>query len=215
VLFTFVNSNSEYMLGRLVKASATAAVASGAITADAVKEFVGGTYSRFYLFTNVATLLLQSFFVSRLIRKFGFRTAFMILPFIPLIDAAGVGLTPLLAFLFVGKIFENSVDYSLNNTLRNMLWLPTTREMKYKAKQAIDTFFVRFGDVLSALFVYVIAGTLGLGVRTLALFSAAACAGWFFVARRILNRRDALSSSIPPPASEQLREKPAEAAGVS
>jgi AAA family ATP:ADP antiporter len=30
------------------------------------------------------------------------------------------------------------------------LFLPTSREAKYKAKAAIDTFFVRFGDVLSA-----------------------------------------------------------------
>ena len=36
------------------------------------------------------------------------------------------------------------------NTARQLLWLPTTREEKYKAKQAIDTFFVRGGDVLSA-----------------------------------------------------------------
>jgi hypothetical protein len=34
---------------------------------------------------------------------------------------------------------------------RQLLWLPTTREEKYKAKQAIDTFFVRGGDVLSAV----------------------------------------------------------------
>ncbi len=31
-----------------------------------------------------------------------------------------------------------------------MLWLPTSREEKYKAKQAIDTFFVRTGDMLAA-----------------------------------------------------------------
>ena len=37
-----------------------------------------------------------------------------------------------------------------------MLFLPTTREEKYKAKQAIDTFFVRAGDVLSAVTVFVI-----------------------------------------------------------
>ena len=43
------------------------------------------------------------------------------------------------------------------NTAKQMLWLPTIREEKYKAKQAIDTFFVRAGDVLSAGLVF--AGT--------------------------------------------------------
>jgi ATP:ADP antiporter, AAA family len=36
-----------------------------------------------------------------------------------------------------------------------MLWLPTNREQKYKAKQAIDTFFVRAGDMLAAGVVFV------------------------------------------------------------
>ena len=212
VLFTFVNSNGEYMLGRLVKESASAAVSHGSITADAVKEYVGATYSRFYLFTNVATVALQAFFVSRFVRRFGIRFAFLALPVVPLLDAVGVGVAPLLGVLFAGKVLENGIDYSLNNTLRNMLWLPTTREMKYKAKQAVDTFFVRMGDVSSALAVYLVAGLLGQGIRMLALSSIAACGLWVLVARRILQRREAISSSMPPPAGSALPSKTVEAA---
>ena len=53
------------------------------------------------------------------------------------------------------KVAENSTDYSLNNTVRNMLFLPCTYEEKFSAKQAIDSFFVRMGDVLSAALVFV------------------------------------------------------------
>ena len=53
------------------------------------------------------------------------------------------------------KVFENSTDYSVQNTTRQALFLPTSREAKYKAKQAIDSFFVRFGDMLQAGVVYV------------------------------------------------------------
>jgi AAA family ATP:ADP antiporter len=53
----------------------------------------------------------------------------------------------------------------LQNTVRQVLFLPTTREQKYKAKQAIDTFFVRAGDVLSAGLVFV--GTSWLAFRTM------------------------------------------------
>ena len=45
---------------------------------------------------------------------------------------------------------ENATDYSLQNTVRQALFLPTSREAKYKAKAAIDTFFTRFGDVIQA-----------------------------------------------------------------
>ena len=67
-----------------------------------------------------------------------------ILIFVPLLNAA-----------LAAKVVENSTDYSLNNTVRNMLFLPCTYEQKFAAKQAIDSFFVRMGDVLSAALVFV------------------------------------------------------------
>jgi ATP/ADP translocase len=55
------------------------------------------------------------------------------------------------------NVAENSTDYSVNNTAKQMPWLPTSREEKYKAEQAIDTYFVRSGDRLAAaLFVAVL-----------------------------------------------------------
>ena len=88
-------------------------------------------------------MLLQSFVVSRLVKYLGFRWAFMILPAIAFLDAAVIALAPVWSLVRVTKAAENATDYSLNNTLRNMLWLPTTRRMKYVAKQAVDTLFVR------------------------------------------------------------------------
>jgi ATP:ADP antiporter, AAA family len=88
--------------------------------------------------------------------------------------------------IFVGKIAENSTDYSLNNTLRQMLWLPTSREMKYKAKQAVDTFFVRMGDVASGAWVALGAAVLGLGVRGFALTNAVLVVAWLFLAWAIV-----------------------------
>ena len=53
------------------------------------------------------------------------------------------------------KVADNSLDYSLGNTTKQALWLPTSRQAKYKAKQAVDSFCVRAGDVLSAALVFV------------------------------------------------------------
>lgn len=61
----------------------------------------------------------------------------------------------ILSIIYWAKTADNSTDYPLQNTVRQILFLPTTREQKYKAKQAIDTFFWRAGDVLSAVLVYV------------------------------------------------------------
>ena len=62
------------------------------------------------------------------------------------------------------KIVENGVDYSVQNTTVHALFLSTSREAKYKAKAAIDTFFKRAGDVLQAGIV--LAGTaLAFGIK--------------------------------------------------
>ena len=48
------------------------------------------------------------------------------------------------------RVAESTLDYSLSNTTRQALWLVTSPEAKYKAKQVIDTFVMRAGDSLSA-----------------------------------------------------------------
>jgi ATP/ADP translocase len=41
-------------------------------------------------------------------------------------------------------------EYFDQTTSRQALFLPVSREAKYKAKAAIDAVFMRFGDVLEA-----------------------------------------------------------------
>ena len=199
LVFTFVNTNGEYILGKLLKQAAQGAVAAGEIGPDAVKDWLGVAYGRYYLYTNIATVALQALVVARLIRRGGLGAAFFVLPVIAFADALGASAFPILTVIFVGKVAENSGDYSLNNTLRNLLWLPTTREMKYKAKQAVDTFFVRMGDVSSAVLVYVAAGTLGLGVRAFGLVNLVLCSVWLLLARGIVRGYAEQSARIDAP----------------
>ena len=59
--------------------------------------------------------------------------------------------------------------------------MPTSREAKYKAKAAIDAFFMRFGDVLQAGIVYL--GTaLGFVLSSFAALNLAFTAVWFMIA---------------------------------
>ena len=104
---------------------------------------------------NILGLLLQLFVVSRVVKYLGVPIGVMILPCISLTAYGIISFFPLLRAVLAAKVAENSTDYSLNNTVRNMLFLPCTREQKYSAKQAIDSFFVRMGDVLSAAIVFV------------------------------------------------------------
>ena len=67
-----------------------------------------------------------------------------------LLSYSVLAVAPVLAVVRWAKVLENSTDYSIMNTVRQALWLPTSREAKYKAKAAVDTFCMRAGDVLEA-----------------------------------------------------------------
>jgi AAA family ATP:ADP antiporter len=182
LVFSWVNTNGEYMLGKLIKADAIAAVQRGVILEADVGAHIGAAYGQFFFYVNVLGVLLQTFVVSRLVRWLGLSVAFLILPVVALGDASAVALLPLLWVIRLGKLAENALDYSLNNTLRQMLWLVTTRDMKYKAKQAIDTFFVRLGDVSSALSVWILISLLHFPVQRFALVSVILVAVWLTLA---------------------------------
>jgi AAA family ATP:ADP antiporter len=80
------------------------------------------------------------------------------------------------------KIAENATDYSVQNTVRNVLFLPTSRDEKYKAKQAIDSFFWRAGDLLSAALVFIGVSQLGFGVSGFARVNLALACVWLLIA---------------------------------
>ena len=100
---------------------------------------------------NGLGLLLQLFVVSRVVKRFGIPVAVMILPVLSLTAYNVMLFIPLMWAVLSAKVAENATDYSLNNTVRQMLFLPCTPEQKSSAKQAIDSFFFRAGDVLSAV----------------------------------------------------------------
>ena len=94
---------------------------------------------------------------------------------------------------------DNSLDYSLGNTTKQALWLPTSREAKYKAKQAVDSFFVRAGDVVQAGIVF--AGErLLLTVPAFAAVNVVLVGGWLAVVA-LINATPEMAS--PPPATPE------------
>lgn len=157
LLFNLVNSVGEYLLGQMVVENAKAAVAAGTIQEAHMKATIGAFYGNFYSWVNLIGLLLQVFVVSRLFKYIGVRGALFVLPLIALGSYSLMAILPVLGVVRLAKILENSTDYSIQNTARHALFLPTSRDAKYKAKAAIDTFFWRVGDMLQAGIVF--AGT--------------------------------------------------------
>jgi AAA family ATP:ADP antiporter len=182
LFLNWVNTTGEYILGRTVVAAAADAVMAGAAGGLSQEEFIGKFYSDFFAVVNLAGLLVQLFLVSRILKYFGVRVAILVLPVIAFTGYAILAFFPILAAVRWAKTAENATDYSLQSTVRNVLFLPTTREEKYKAKQAIDAFFWRAGDVLSALLVYVGTTFLVLQTRQFAMVNIGLVTIWLVLA---------------------------------
>ena len=125
------------------------------------------------------------FLVSRIVKWFGIGWAVMVLPFISLGAYNVIIFIPTLTAVLSAKVAENSTDYSLNNTVRNMLFLPCTYEEKFSAKQAIDSFFVRMGDVLSAALVFFGTNIMQLSARQFAGVNAVLVLLWLVLAWQV------------------------------
>jgi AAA family ATP:ADP antiporter len=167
LILSWVNTNGENLLFRIVQdflkgqalqESITDPNKLIAFTRDGTTAF----YGDFYFWVNIMALLLQAFVASRLIKYGGFGAILLMTPVVALVSYTAMAFVPVLAIVKFMKIAENSSDYSINNTARNVLWLPVSKEMKYKGKPTIDSLFVRIGDGIAALTVLV-------GVQILAL----------------------------------------------
>lgn len=167
LILSWVNTNGENLLFRVVQeflkeqALAQLVLDSTALltyTRDGTTAF----YGDFYFWVNVIAVLLQAFVASRILRYGGFGAILLAMPVVALISYSAMAFIPILSIVKVMKIAENSTDYSINNTARNVLWLPVSAEMKYKGKPTIDSLCVRLGDGVAAL-------TVLIGVQFLAL----------------------------------------------
>ena len=199
LLLNWVNTNGENLLKFLVTDSAEAAVAAGTAGGLTVGEYIGEFYAKFFYWVNILTLVAQLFLVSRIIKYVGVHVAIMILPIIALGSYALIALYPVLEYVRWAKTAENSTDYSLQNTVQQALFLPTTREQKYKAKQVTDSFSKRVGDSLAGLTVFVVVTFMGTNVRAFAILNLLLVVIWLYVAYRIGREYKELVRSGRPP----------------
>ncbi len=192
LLLNVVNTNGEYILGRMVKETGLSLLAAGEI--ESLGAYIGAFYGDFFFYVNIATVLVQAFVVSRIVKHIGMRGVLFALPIIAFgaygLLAAGIGLV---GYRWA-KTAENTTDYSVMNTAKALIWLPTTRAEKYKAKQAIDTFVVRVGDVCSLGFVLLGTQAFSWGLRDFALANLVLVVLWIAATVLLYKRYQSLAA---------------------
>jgi ATP:ADP antiporter, AAA family len=197
---TVINTSGEYVIGKMAtdrsetyaaehvrdRPTDTAASSDHPEAKKAAQdEYLSRFYSDYYGLVNMISALLEVLVVSRLLLTIGIRRALFIMPLIVLGGWVALIVFVNLSVVRIEKTTENSLDYSLHNTLRQALFLPTSAEAKYKAKAAIDTFFFRMGDVIAGIgIVFLFVHVLGLGVQAFAIMNACLALVWVGLAYR-------------------------------
>jgi AAA family ATP:ADP antiporter len=190
-----VNTNGEYIMGRTFSQAAQAAVASGTAGGLNAGQLIGAYYANFYFWQNLFVAVIQFFLVSRIMKYAGVRGALFIPPILSLGGYGLIAMVPLMSAIRAVKLAENSTDYSLENTVRHSLFLPTSREAKYKGKQVVDSFFWRAGDMFSALGVFLLVRKLN--VSSVAAINAGLITLWLLLAFGIAREHRKLSTGEP------------------
>lgn len=160
---------------------------------DARGPLIGKFYARFYFIVNLVGVLIQALLVSRIFKYFGLRVALFVLPVIALGGYAAIGIIGGLLVIRAAKTAENAIDYSLQNTVKQALYLPTSREAKYKAKAAIDVFFVRFGDAGAAALVALGLHVFAFGTSGMAFVNVVLCLLWIVLCVGIARENERLT----------------------
>ncbi|MBS1987618.1 hypothetical protein JST56_01340 [Candidatus Dependentiae bacterium] len=114
-----------------------------AINADAAHSTVGGLtgfYALYYLLMNAIGLIISLFGTTPLLRFFGIRASLFAFPLLCLGILLVTFVFPTEGIIFALFVGLRAFNYALNHPTREVLYIPTTKDIKFKAKTWTDAF---------------------------------------------------------------------------
>lgn len=153
--YEIINAVLDYQFKALAKMSYTGDALSGFLT-------------NFAVVTNLIGLFCVVIGIDRIGRTLGFGKTLVLLPLLVGVCAVSMSFYPFLVVAFAVMAIQKSFNYSLNQPVKEQLYIPTTKDTKYKAKAWIDM----FGSRLSKGGASIINGMRGiLGAEGFVVFS--------------------------------------------
>jgi AAA family ATP:ADP antiporter len=151
--------------------------------------------------TGIGSIVVQLLVTSFVMKRYGVGVALLFLPISILFGSVGFLLVPSLVFVVAMSASDNALNYSINQSAREALYTPTTREIKYKAKAFIDMFVQRFAKVIAVVLNLAFAAYVGVqDVRWLSIAVIFVLVAWIAIVRyagRQFEAKAAENASIP------------------
>jgi len=136
---------------------------------DARTAFLGIFFTVFLIFSN----LLHVFSTNRILKNFGIRVALLVAPFFLLALSGAIFIVPfaLIYWALIIKGTDKSLAHSLNQSVRELLYIPIPPEIKYKAKVFIDMFVNKFAKGIGALLILLFFSVLGFEIKYISIIT--------------------------------------------
>lgn len=112
----------------------------------------------FFTVLLIFSYVLHVFSTNRILKSFGLQTALLIAPFFLLLGAAAIFILPVVAHIYWAvyiKGTDKSLAHSLNQSVRELLYIPIPPDIKYKSKVFIDMFVSKFSKGIGAVFLLI------------------------------------------------------------
>lgn len=147
-----------------------------------------GHFAAVFAFTNFVSLAIQLFVTGWLLRRWGAGPALMLMPAVAIAGSLAFFASPVLLWASLLNTADNALAYSVQQTAKEFLYLPTSRQEKYEAKALIDVFGLRLAKGLAV----VLGGAISLlfagdAVRWLSIVAVGLLVLWSAAAWRLWN----------------------------
>lgn len=140
---------------------------------DARTSFLG----TFFLGLLVFSTLVHHLFSGRILKRYGILAALIIPPAVLFLGSAAIFLVPaasLLLWAVPVKGLDKSLTHTINQSVRELLYIPVPAGEKFKAKAFIDMFVNKFADGLAAVMLL----ALPLSLKGVSGLTALFCVVW-------------------------------------
>jgi len=110
---------------------------------------IGKQFATVFAITNIVSMLVQLLLTSFVMSRLGVGVALMVLPVAALAGSMGFMALPVLWMGSGLNTLDNGFSYSINQSAKEALYVPTSTDEKYKAKAFIDMFVQRFAKAVA------------------------------------------------------------------
>lgn len=156
---------------------------------------IRGHVSKVFMLTNAVSMAVQIFVTGFALSRLGVGRALLVLPAALLVASAGFLALPLLWTGSALSVADNGLNYSLNQSAREALYVPAGRAEKYRAKAFVDVLVQRSAKTLAVLLGLALSAAFAAfdDVRWVSLVTILLAALWIAAARFAGRRFDELS----------------------